>query len=103
MSDGDYGTTMGGDQALMEALTVIDKNEANIKHLETIIAELTGQIANLTRDKELLYKQMGELKTDNERLRETNGGGASGNLQVKEVCIIIYISVELPYNGKFGK
>ncbi len=74
---------MAGDQALMEALKVIDKNEAHIKYLETSVTSLTGQITKLTNDKEILYKQMAELKADNERLREATGGG--GDLQVKEV------------------
>ena len=80
---------MAGDQALMEALKVIDKNEAHIKYLETSVTSLTGQVTKLTNDKEILYKQMAELKADNERLREATGGG--GDLQVKEVRHTIHV------------
>ncbi len=56
--------TMAGDAALMEALTVIDRNERQIQKLKS-------HVDSLTAEKEMLTKEVKELR----RTGPSNGGG----------------------------
>ncbi len=51
--------TMAGDAALMEALTVIDKKESEVKYLQ-------AQLVKVTTEKESFMKQLQERSTNDD-------------------------------------